>query len=155
MRFPLPSIPKLDYRTGGRYFGAPRARGRCHAACDLIAPLGTEVYAIDAGVVELGARPFYRGTSAMVIRHVNGQVVRYCEILSNDTLNPPQGGSVRAGQIIGHVGRMFVDSMLHFELYAGTVDGDLTNRANPPYQRRKDLLDPTPLLDRLAWLLHA
>jgi murein DD-endopeptidase MepM/ murein hydrolase activator NlpD len=154
MRFPLPFIPKYSYHTGGRFFGAPRTRGRRHAACDLIAPLGTEVYAIDAGVVVIGSTAFYRGTNALAIRHRNGQIVRYCEILPKDKSNPPAGAVVTAGQLIGHVGKMFVDSMLHLELYAGTAEGNLTDRSNSPYQRRADLLDPTPLLDRLAWLLH-
>jgi hypothetical protein len=44
--------------------------------------------------------------------------------------------------------------MLHFELYSGKEPGALTTRKNKPYQRRADLLDPTALLDRLAWLLH-
>jgi murein DD-endopeptidase MepM/ murein hydrolase activator NlpD len=154
MRFPLPFVPKQSYHTGGRCFGAARARGRRHAACDLIAPLGTDIYAIDAGVVEFAAAGFYRGTNALAIRHKNGQVVRYCEILPHDKSNPPAGASVSPGQLIAHVGKMFVDSMLHFELYAGTVEGSLTIRANPPYQRRADLLDPTSLLDRLAWLVR-
>jgi murein DD-endopeptidase MepM/ murein hydrolase activator NlpD len=154
VRFPLPFIPKHSYHTGGRCFGAGRARGRRHAACDLIAPLGTEIYAIDAGVVVVPSTPFYRGTNAMAIRHNNGQVVRYCEILANDTVRLPLGATVTAGQVIAHVGKMFVDSMLHLELYGGSVDGPLTVRSNTPYQRRADLLDPTSLLDRLAWLLH-
>jgi hypothetical protein len=154
VRFPLPFNPQLSYKTGGRCFGAPRARGRRHAACDLIAPLGTEIYAIDAGVVVVASTPFYRNTSAMAIRHKNGQIVRYCEILTKDSVQLREGATVTAGQLIAHVGKMFVDSMLHFELYAGTADGDLTNRSNPPYQRRSDLLNPTPMLDRLAWLLH-
>jgi murein DD-endopeptidase MepM/ murein hydrolase activator NlpD len=121
----------------------------------LIAPLGTEVYAIDAGVVIIPSTPFYRNTNAMAIRHKNGQVVRYCEILAKDTLMLPEGATVSAGQLIAHVGKMYVDSMLHFELYSGTVTGPLTVRSNQPYQRRADLTDPTPLIDRLAWLLHA
>jgi murein DD-endopeptidase MepM/ murein hydrolase activator NlpD len=155
VRFPLPFIPKYSYHTGGRFFGAPRTRGRRHAACDLIAPLGTEVYAIDAGVVIIPSTPFYRNTNAMAIRHKNGKVVRYCEILAKDTLMLPEGATVSAGQLIAHVGKMYVDSMLHFELYSGTATGPLTVRSNQPYQRRADLTDPTPLLDRLAWLLHA
>ena len=40
--------------------------------------------------------------------------------------------------------------MLHFELYAGTIAGKLSNRNNKPHERRADLLNPTPLLDRLS-----
>jgi hypothetical protein len=46
---------------------------------------------------------------------------------------------------------MFVNSMLHFELYAGTWNGNLTDKRNQPFQRRRDLLDPTSLLDTLAF----
>jgi murein DD-endopeptidase MepM/ murein hydrolase activator NlpD len=60
------------------------------------------------------------------------------------------GQVVRAGDVIAHVGKMHVDSMLHFEVYSGTGTGAYTQRNNGPYQRRSDLIDSTPLLDRLA-----
>jgi hypothetical protein len=90
----------------------------------------------------------------MVIKHKNGMVARYCEILARDVVSLPKGAVVRSGQVIAHVGKMYQDSMLHLELYAGTEDGELTQRGNKPYERRADLMDPTPVLDRLAWLLH-
>jgi hypothetical protein len=37
--------------------------------------------------------------------------------------------------------------MLHFEMYDNSATGPLTNRRNPPFQRRSDLIDPTPYLD--------
>ena len=37
--------------------------------------------------------------------------------------------------------------MLHFEMYDNSATGRLTDRHNPPYQRRADLMDPTPYLD--------
>ena len=153
MRFPLSFIPKLSYKTGGRVFGAPRGGGRRHAACDLIAPLGTEVFAIADGIVEVASKDFYRGTNYISIRHKDGCVVRYCEVLAGDHIKLHKGDVVREGQVIAHVGKMHVDSMPHFELYAGTETGELTQRSNPPYQRRKDLRNPTALLDRLAWTL--
>ena len=54
--------------------------------------------------------------------------------------------------LIAYVGKMYVDSMLHFELYEGTGSGPLTVRSNPPYQRRSDLVDPTSYLDGCALL---
>jgi murein DD-endopeptidase MepM/ murein hydrolase activator NlpD len=60
------------------------------------------------------------------------------------------GTHVVAGQVIAYVGRMFTMSMLHFELYAGTQRGWLTDPRKKPFMRRSDLLDPTPLLDRLS-----
>ena len=38
--------------------------------------------------------------------------------------------------------------MLHFELYDGTAKGPLTVRV-PPFQRRKDLINPTKLMEQL------
>jgi hypothetical protein len=37
--------------------------------------------------------------------------------------------------------------MLHLEMFAGTAQGPLTNRENPPFMRRADLQDPTAFLD--------
>lgn len=79
-----------------------------------------------------------------------GFVARYCEVKS---VAPGirRGKVVAAGTVIAYVGKMFVDSMLHFELYRGPyAAGGLTNRKNKPFQRRADLLNPTTFLDRLA-----
>jgi murein DD-endopeptidase MepM/ murein hydrolase activator NlpD len=89
------------------------------------------VFAIDDGVVETPSTLFYRGTDYVAIRHRNGRVVRYCEILRHDSVLR-KGSIVVAGQVIGHVGKMFVDSMLHFELYEGTENGPLTQRETNP-----------------------
>jgi murein DD-endopeptidase MepM/ murein hydrolase activator NlpD len=151
MPFPLPFVPIHSYKAGGRRFGADRDKGRRkHAGCDLIAPVGTPIFAVDDGVVmEAAEREFYRGTFAVVVQH-RGYVVRYCEVKS---VAPGirRGAVVRAGTVIAYVGKMFVSSMLHFELYRGPYGaGGLTNRKNQPYQRRADLLNPTTFLDRLA-----
>lgn len=151
MPFPLPFIPKLSYRTGARWFGARRANGkRLHAGCDLIAPVDTPIFAIADGIV-LEADPdkeFYHHTKALIIRH-GGFIVRYCEVKG---FGPGihRKAKVNAGDVVAYVGRMLTMSMLHFELYAGTLQGPLTVRANKPFQRRADLLNPTTLLDRLA-----
>ena len=58
---------------------------------------------------------------------------------------------VRAGPVIAFVGKMFLSSMLHFELYRGTYGpGGLTNRKNKPFQRGADLQDPTQFLNQLT-----
>lgn len=44
------------------------------------------------------------------------------------------------------------ETMLHFEMYSKQGDSSgqkLTVRSNPPFQRRSDLIDPTPFLERL------
>ena len=62
MPFPLAKVPELSFKTAGRKFGAPRDGGkRKHAGCDLIAPLGTEIFAVEDGVVIQDSLPFYTG----------------------------------------------------------------------------------------------
>jgi murein DD-endopeptidase MepM/ murein hydrolase activator NlpD len=150
MPFPIAFVPTDCFFTGGRRFGADRDHGkRKHAACDLIAPVGTEIHAIRDGVVVLEAgTPFYHGTRSLAVRHQGGIIVRYCEIQkAADGIR--LGSSVRSGQVIAYVGKMFHLSMLHFELYSGTGRGPLTDRSNKPFQRRNDLIDPTALLKSL------
>lgn len=149
MSFPLPFIPNVSYKTRGRRFSASRSGGqRKHAACDLIAPLGTEIFAVDSGIVTRGPYAFYRGTYAIEVQHPRF-VARYCEIRGG-VQSVRVGDAVQQGQVIAHVGMMYRSSMLHFELYQGTQVGPLTQRGNPPYQRRSDLIDPTPYLDHWA-----
>lgn len=152
MPFPLPFVPNLSYHTGGRRFGAGRSGGRLHAACDLIVPAGTEIFAVDQGVVIGGPYGFYHGTYAIEVRHPHF-IARYCEI-SRAAAGVAVGTQIEQGQVIAYVGMMHEDSMLHFEMYSGSATGGLTQRNNPPYQRRSDLIDPTPYLDHWrAYLL--
>jgi murein DD-endopeptidase MepM/ murein hydrolase activator NlpD len=161
--FPLAFVPKQDYHKSTnhkRWYGAPRKNGRWHAGCDLIAPVGTAIYAVDAGVVEMASdRGFVSGTrddgtqfsvGVLAIKHDSGFWARYCEIKSL-AKGVRKGTRVSKGQVVAYVGLMKKDHMLHFELYQGTATGDLglTQRSSKPYQRRSDLIDPTPYLD--AW----
>jgi len=156
MPFPLPFVPRLDYhpsRGHHRHFGAQRPQGRLHAGCDLVAPKGTPIFAIDDGIVEEYLPNFFRGTSAISVRH-GSCVARYCEIDPPSVASLRPGTQVKAGQQIAAVGKMNHDSMLHFELYSGGWRGSLTARGNKPFQRRTDLLDPTALLDKLTYALN-
>lgn len=147
--FPLAEVPKLDYHQGKnhkRWFGAGRD-GRLHAACDLIVPEGTPIYAIADGFVSRPKYPFFRGTFAIEITHDRGLVARYCEI-RDVAAGVVKGARIKQGQVVAYVGKMHVDSMLHLELYAGTATGALSRGNTPPYNRRPDLIDPTPYLDR-------
>lgn len=118
--------------------------------CDLIVPQWTEIFAIDDGYVVEKATKFYRGTWQLAIRHAVG-LVRYCEIQEDELISSyRKGDEVKSGQVIAHVGKMYRDSMLHFELYDATIAGPLTVRSNAGFQRRSDLVDPAPLPDRLA-----
>lgn len=158
MPFPLPFVPKPDYHKPsgraqhhGRYFGARRDGGRrLHAGCDLIAPVGTEIYAIDDGtVVELN-QSFYHGTGVIALKHPGGYIARYCEILPDSIEDTERNQRFKAGDVIARVGKMYSMSMLHFELYAGTGSGPLTaHGSRSQFKRRSDLLNPTSFLDSL------
>jgi murein DD-endopeptidase MepM/ murein hydrolase activator NlpD len=144
----MESRPVESYREGMRRFGAQRGGGRKHAGCDLYAPLGTPIFAMDDGVVVQDLYHFYLGTYALEIQHPHF-LARYGEITSRAPDGLRNGSPVRRGQLLGFVGRLSgLDlTMLHLEMYAGSASGPLTVRGSKPFQRRSDLLDPTPVLD--------
>jgi murein DD-endopeptidase MepM/ murein hydrolase activator NlpD len=147
IKFPLKTRSPSNYKPGMRKFGCNRSGGRKHAGCDLYAPIGTPVYAMDDGEVG-NFYAFYLGTYALEIKHTDF-VARYGE-LSKAATNVKKGATVKKGQLIGYVGELkgLNMSMLHLELYSGKASGPLTVRGNKPYQRRADLIDPTPILDK-------
>lgn len=159
MHFPLPFMPERNY-VGGLGFGADRSAvarklgtipGNVlrHGACDLVAPPGTPVLAIDDGRVLRGPYPFFLGTWAIEVQHTNF-IARYCEVAGRTEVR--KHDPVFAGQVIGYVGNQPGGDMLHLELFSGALTGDLTTAktvANRPYYRRGDLMDPTALLDSL------
>ena len=145
--FPLTHRPYITYRRGVASFGAPRA-GRAHAANDLYSRDGNHVLAIDDGTVINGLYYFYNGTYAIEVRHTGGFVVRYGEV-SNSAGGIMRGARVRRAQLVGYVGTVDTgccEPMLHFEVYSGKASGPLTDRDNPGYSRRSDLLDATDAL---------
>jgi murein DD-endopeptidase MepM/ murein hydrolase activator NlpD len=143
--FPLDHVPSPSWKTGARYFGAPRDGGRrLHAGCDLLGPKGTTIYAVADGTLVRPPYYFYTGTYAVEIRH-HGFIVRYGEILGGSYIG---GHTVRKGQPICQIGRLDSgSSMLHFEMYShGASDAPLTTGSGP-YKRRSDLINPSPYLD--------
>jgi murein DD-endopeptidase MepM/ murein hydrolase activator NlpD len=146
--FPLRGRPKASYHEAPRAFGSARELGaRKHAGCDLYAPARTEVLAVADGRVIRGPYCFYAGVWAIDVEHPGIGVVRYGEI-SHTPNGVEFSVAVKAGQVIGYVGKMpGLPSMLHFELYAGTGTGPLTDRERAPFMRRADLIDPTEFLD--------
>lgn len=155
--FPIPFIPDRDYHKGGLRFGASRSSGaRRHAGCDLIAKKGTPVRAVEWGLVLQGPRYFYHNTYSLVVQHSN-YIVRYCEVDKKVADGIYEGANVDEGQTIAYVGKMYKSSMLHLEMYRGTVGGRYTQKnkkknydfvESKNYKRRSDLLDPTPFLDQ-------
>lgn len=147
--YPLPVRATANYHEGARRFGSSRG-GRRHAGVDLYAPAGTIVRAMAAGKV-LRVYPFYCETFAIEINH-GSFIARYGEVDKHRANLFVQGGDdVKRGDKIGVVGRLIgikvPSNMLHLELYASTEDSALTVKGNPPYQRRKDLFDPTASID--------
>jgi murein DD-endopeptidase MepM/ murein hydrolase activator NlpD len=147
-RFPFAHRPKESYHERPRAFGSPRSNGaRKHAGCDLYASPGTEVLAVEDGTVVRGPYLFYDCVYALEVQHMSG-LIRYGEIShSPEGIKP--GVAVKAGQVIGFVGKMISvsASMLHLEMYSGSGSGPLTVRDHKPYLRRPDLVDPTAFLD--------
>jgi murein DD-endopeptidase MepM/ murein hydrolase activator NlpD len=159
--FPIAKRPPdfVKHDSHARFFSAPRAgTNRLHAACDLMMPRGTPVYAIEDGVVK-DYRPFYSGTDALTVKH-NSVVVRYGEV-KGMARGVAIGSRVKAGQLIAYVGGLRSgSSMLHFELYDSRAVGPLTvgGGSNYPllkaplnrkeFDRNKYLLDATSHLSR-------
>lgn len=151
MAFPFSFVPHVSWKDGARYFGAKRDGGkRLHAGCDLLAPVGTHVYAVADGVVTQ-FKDFYLGTWFIAVDH-DDFIVRYGEVQPILPKGVFEGKEVKEGELIGYVGHLkgLKSSMLHFEMYSGESSGPLTNKAKLPYMRRGDLIDPTSYLDKWA-----
>ena len=154
MPFPLPFIPRLDYHKSpahARWFGARREGGRrLHAGCDLIAPAGTEIYAVEDGIVYEVATHFYHGTGVIALRHASGKIVRYCEVDPKSVADVKVEQKFSAGEVVAKVGQMSSSAMLHFEVYTGVKGGSLSQKtSSSKFKRRADLANPTAVLDYL------
>ena len=178
LQFPLPFRPKDSYHRNGLKFGSKRddeqaqaraAKGaklapwelsRKHAGCDLLAPVGTAIFAVKDGKVLKGPYPFYHNNVQAIEVDHGDFIVRYCEILYEAKPLVKEGDAVTQGQTIAHVGKMFKNSMLHMEMYSKKATGPLTikphviKESDPDnikfYRRRADLVDPAPFLDKMA-----
>lgn len=154
--FPFKSLPNVNWTEGIRKFGARRSNGaRAHAGCDLYFPAGTVIHAITAGTVIADPYWFYDGTYALEVDH-GTFVARYGEIKKQALVR--KGDHVSAGQPIAKVGDLvsIAASMLHLELYDKSAVGPLNVKTSAtkktadgvPFWRRRDLIDPTPLLNQ-------
>ena len=161
--YPLVVRATHDYHQSPRKFGSNRDKlkngrivHRLHAGVDLYAPAGTIVRAVADGVVA-ESRYFDLGVDQISIVH-GDIVVRYCEI-TNRLVKP--GDPVIRGQPIAEIGILrkikVPSNMLHLEIYNSSTDPrieSLTNVSNPPYQRRRDLVDPTSYVDKMQFELY-
>lgn len=150
----FPTMKKVthSFTSGMRRFNAGRSKGkRLHAACDLYRYKDEPIMAVAPGTVVRDRYYFYEGTYALEVRHSGGFIVRYGELTGKNVSGVSKNRSVKMGDRLGYIG--VVNSgccrpMLHFELYRGNRKGALTTKTNR-YQRRSDLMDPTPYL--LRW----
>ncbi len=148
-QWPVKGEPTADFASAQRRFGARRGSRRLHAACDLYRYKNEAIYAVAPGQVLAQVYPFYQGTYALEVRHSGGFVVRYGEITGKRAANIRAGAKVTMGQQVGYMGKVnsgCCEPMLHFELYSGARRGSLSG--SNAYQRRSDLMDPTPYLRR-------
>jgi murein DD-endopeptidase MepM/ murein hydrolase activator NlpD len=166
--FPLARRPSITWHpnSSNTHFGAPRGGGfPVHGACDLVAPAGTKVVAVQDGKIIRGPYEFVTycvgteeqtTTYAIDVAHDNF-MLRYGEISHALAPGLGAGSTVKEGQVIASVGIQCNGTMLHFEMFddPGRLE-ILTDASNKKYlyvpqanyQRRNDLLDPTFLLDR-------
>jgi peptidoglycan LD-endopeptidase LytH len=101
-------------------YGSPRSGGRRHMGNDLFAPIGTPVVAVTDGSVFFQGDPL--GGNAAYVQGNDGNTYYYAH------LDDYVGGarSVRAGELIGHVGNTgdarSDPPQLHFEIRPGSAN---------------------------------
>jgi murein DD-endopeptidase MepM/ murein hydrolase activator NlpD len=121
----LQACPVGQPRAYSNDYGAPRSGGRSHQGNDIIAPMGTPVYAAQSGRFEQNYNDL-GGISALVYAS-NGDYTYYAHLSSYAGVG--SGSAVSAGTMIGHVGNSGNASggitHLHFEYHPG--GGGATN----------------------------
>jgi murein DD-endopeptidase MepM/ murein hydrolase activator NlpD len=155
--FPFSALPRHDWHSGARAFGANRSQGtRAHAGCDLYFPQGTWIHAVTDGLVVRGPEWFYAQTYALEIDH-GDHIIRYGEVQGSCPVRI--GDQVQAGQKLARIGRLVginvPSDMLHMEMYDKSAAGPLTVSGSDsarrsdgvPFNRRRDLIDPTQFLE--------
>jgi len=98
-------------------FGAPRAGNRLHEGCDIFAPEGSEVYAVDVGRIEFHADEGIGGNVAYL--HADDRTRYVYSHLS--AFEGPKKRRVGPGELIGRVGHTgnaaTTAPHLHFEIH--------------------------------------
>lgn len=136
-----------SYAEGKTRFRAGRAGGkRLHAGVDIYRKKLDAAVAVASGRVIRGHYYFYQGVFAVEVKHPQF-IARYGEVIGTPPKGIAKGAKVIAGQTVGLIGKVnsgCCNPMLHFELYKGTSRGPLSRYRSPPYDRRPDVMDPTP-----------
>ena len=105
-----------DYGNGE--FGSKRSGGRSHTGIDILANIGTPVYASKSGIAFCGNVPTGYGKYVMVY-HPDGSQTMYAHLLESNIASPKR---VRQGDVIGFVGKTgnasanSIQPHLHFEI---------------------------------------
>lgn len=111
---------------GSGEFGAKRRSDRSHSGIDMVAPIGTPVYAAKSGIAFRGEVPTGYGKYIMIY-HPDGYQTYYGHLsdwVANSTKH------VRRGELIGYVGKTgnaafkSMQPHLHFEI---RLDGEPQN----------------------------
>ncbi len=100
LRFRQPAAGPYSSPFGLRRYFNKQPR-RPHSGLDIAAPLEAPIYAPAAGTVIDTGRYFFNGNTVF-IDHGQGLVTMYCHM---NRINVKEGDKVRAGQVIGHVGK--------------------------------------------------
>jgi len=99
-------------------FGTKRRGGRSHAGIDMLAEVGTPVYAAKSGIATCGNVPTGYGKYVMIL-HPDGLQTMYGHLSEQSVYS---GKKVRRGELIGRVGKTgnadnkFMQPHLHFEI---------------------------------------
>lgn len=103
---------------GSGEFGAKRSNGRTHDGIDLLAPIGTKIYAAKSGLAFAGNVPTGYGKYVMIY-HPDGSQTIYGH-LSNFAI--PAVKNVKRGELIGYSGNTgnaksnLIQPHIHFEI---------------------------------------
>jgi murein DD-endopeptidase MepM/ murein hydrolase activator NlpD len=116
---PLEACPVGQPRAFGNDFGQPRPGGRIHQGIDILAPLGTPVYAAQSGVFVKDSNAL-GGIAAFVLSD-GGDSTYYAHLAGYAGV--PSGAHVAAGTTVGYVGNTGNARggpyHLHFEYHPG------------------------------------
>jgi murein DD-endopeptidase MepM/ murein hydrolase activator NlpD len=125
---PTPPVAEVPPRTGrfiwpvkGRLvsgFG-PAGKGLHNDGINIAAPLGTQVRAVDNGVVAYAGSELKGFGNLLLIKHAGGLTTAYAH---NDKLLVSKGDVVKQGQVVATVGKTgnVEAPQLHFEVRQGT-----------------------------------
>lgn len=121
-----PRIVVRNDAHGSGEFGTKRRNGRTHSGIDMLAPVGTPVYAAKSGIAFRGEVPTGYGKYIMIY-HPDGYQTYYGH-LSDWVVGTAK--HVRRGELIGHIGKTgnaaskSMQPHLHFEI---RLDGEPQN----------------------------